>query len=68
MEYAKDEIFSVKYNEKKNTLVFGNERTSSFIHFLRKNKFIKVITLLTIILGIANVVCIYNFFSILSRM
>ena len=67
MEYAKDKIFDIHYNEKKNTLVLGKERTSFFSRIFKTHKLIKIIIMLTVILSIANILCIYNFSSILSK-
>lgn len=64
MEYAKDEIYNIKYD---NGNLERKERTSSIFSEIRKNNFIKLIIGMTVILCVANLVCIYNFFSILSR-
>ena len=65
MEYAKDEVFNIKYlNEK----VGRKERTSSLIATIKNNKFIQLIIGMTIVLCVANFIFIYNFFSILSKL
>lgn len=65
MEYAKDEIFNIKYE---NENVMRKERTSGLIATIQKNKFMQLIIGMTLILCIANFIFIYNFFSILSKL
>lgn len=65
MEYAKDEVFNIKY---RNDNEIQKEGTSSIINIIKKNSFIKLIIGITIILCISNCICIYNFFSILSNL
>ena len=64
MEYAKDEMLSLKY-------IDGNlqskEETSSLMYIIRKNTLIKIIISLTIVLSLANLIIIYNFFFVLSK-
>ncbi len=65
MEYAKDEIFNIKYE---NENVTRKERTSGLIATLQKNKLMQLIIGMTLILCVANFIFIYNFFSILSKL
>lgn len=65
MEYAKDEIFNIKYE---NEEVIRKDRTSSLVSAIQENKFIKLVIGMTLILCVANFICIYNFFSILSKL
>ena len=65
MEYAKDEIFNIKYS---NDNYIRKERTSSIISAIKKNKYIQLIIGVTVVLCMANFICIYNFFSILSKL
>lgn len=66
MEYAKDEIFNIKYNEKKDRLEVGS-RDSFWHQFLGESKFFKMLVWITAIMSIANIVCIYNFYVLFSR-
>lgn len=65
MEYAKDEVFNIKYlNEK----VTRRKGTSSIISTIKGSKVIQLIIGMTIVLCVANFIFIYNFFSILSKL
>ena len=64
MEYAKDEILNFNCIEEN---VQVKEETSSLIYAIRKNKLIKIIISLTIVLSLANLIVIYNFFFVLSK-
>lgn len=67
MEYAKDEIFNIRYDKRTNTLETKREkknRTGRLL--LRRNSMVKVITGLTILLSVTNFVLIYHFFTIMS--
>ncbi len=65
MEYAKDEIFSIHYNEKKDKL-----EKSFFRKFLKKilcNKFMSLLIGVGLIFSVLNFTLIYMFFEILNR-
>lgn len=64
MEYSKDEVYHVRYDNK---MLIEEERTGSVISAIKKNNIIKLIIGITVVLSIANFICIYNFFSILSN-
>ena len=64
MEYAKDEILSLNYIEGN---LQSEDEASSLIYAIKKNKLIKMIISLTIVLSLANLIVIYNFFFILSE-
>lgn len=66
MEYAKDKIFEIRYNEKNDKLEFKKDKTSKLLKYLSKNKFISIITTLTIVFSMINIILIYNFFTILK--
>lgn len=66
MEYAKDKIFEIRYNEKTDKLEFKKDKTSKLLKYLSKNKFISIITTLTIVFSMINIILIYNFFTILK--
>ncbi len=54
MEYAKDEIYTIEYNKRKNK----KNRTNNLLSLLLS---------IGAIFSIANVIAIYNFFRILSN-
>lgn len=65
MEYAKDEFYSISYKNETKELT---EKTSSIFTYFKENRILKIITILTGVLSLANLICIYNFFSILSKL
>jgi len=69
MEYAKDEIFQIRYNNNLNRLEIGNKKwTSRFIKTVKRHKLISIIIIAFIIFSIANVIMIFNFMEILQSM
>lgn len=66
MEYAKDEIFNIHYNEEKDRLEIG-ESENIWKQLLGKSKFFKIITILTVVLSVFNMVCICNFYTLFSQ-
>lgn len=65
MEYAKDEVFNIKYLNEKITRKKG---TSIIMSTIKENRFIQLIIGMTVVLSAANFIFIYNFFSILSKL
>lgn len=63
MEYAKDEVFSIKYNVKKDKLEYSN--MNKCISFVKKYKVITLLVSLGITFSIINFVLIYNFFNLI---
>ena len=69
MEYAKDEIFQIRYNTKLNRLQIGNESWTSKIHRkIKKHKLLTTIIVALIMFSIANIIMIYNFIGILQNL
>ena len=62
MEYANDEIFNIRYNERKDCL---EEVKKGFI---KKHKVISFVITLTVILIGINSMLIYEFFNILATL
>lgn len=68
MEYTKDMIFSVSYDEVNNVLTNEKKRTSIFFEGIRKHK-IMVASVLSLIVFIAiDVALITNFLKILAML
>lgn len=65
MEYAKDEIFSIHYNEKKDKLEYSFFRR--FLKRILNNKFMTLLISIGILFSALNFTLIYCFFDILSR-
>lgn len=66
MEYAKDEVFSVYYNEKKDKLEYslkGNQVKKFF-----SDKFMTLLITMGIVFGVLDFSLIYYFFEILNKM
>lgn len=69
MEYTKDMIFNLKYNEKNNCIEIVDKRLSKRMQkFLRNNKAISLITLISLGLIIWDVALIANFVKLLARL
>ena len=62
MEYTKDIILSINYNKEKKT-----KRTSSFINFIRNNKFILSVVSITIVFMACDIILVNNFIKLLSE-
>lgn len=65
MEYAKDEIFSIRYNKKKDKLEYPFYRKA--IKRVINNKFITILILMGVLFSVFNFILIYMFFDILSK-
>ncbi|MBR6504719.1 MAG: hypothetical protein IKT41_03290 [Clostridia bacterium] len=65
MEYAKDEIFNIRYREDINRLEITKDRTSKILNILKKNKVITVLVIVAVLISIINTMFIVNFFNIL---
>ena len=65
MEYAKDEIFNIRYREDINRLEITKDRTSKILNILKKNKVIVGLVISAIMISIINTMFIVNFFNIL---
>ncbi len=69
MEYAKDEVFQIRYNTNLNRLQIGSDRwTSRLLKTVRRHKLITTVIISLMIFGAANVIMIYNFMKILQNM
>lgn len=68
MEYAKDKIFKIRYNNNLNRLEIGHKKwTSRFIKTVKRHKLIFISVIAFIIFSIANVIMIFNFMKILQN-
>ncbi len=65
MEYAKDEIFSIRYNEKKDKLEYSFFRR--FLKRILNNKFMTLLIVMGVLFSALNFTLIYCFFEVLSR-
>ena len=66
MEYAKDEIFNIRYNELTDRLEFGKKKRIA--NFIKQHKIMSTVIATTIVaIGIDSVL-IYQFFSLLSTL
>ena len=69
MEYAKDEIFQVRYNTKLDRLEIGHERlVKRIIKTMIRHKLITVIAITFLIFSTLNVVMICNFLKLLENL
>ena len=68
MEYAKDEIFKIRYNANLDRLQIKEENwTSKVGKFFKKHMLINIFLITFIILSNINFLLIYNFFNILKN-
>lgn len=68
MEYAKDEIFQVRYNTNLNRLQIGQERwTNRLLKAIKKHKLITTTVIAFIMFSTINIIMIYNFIIILQN-
>lgn len=65
MEYAKDEVFSISYNKKKDKLEYPFYRR--ILRMIVNNKFMTLLITMGIMFSIINFTLIYCFFDILNR-
>lgn len=68
MEYAKDEIFNIRYREDINKLEITKDRTSKILNLLKRNKVIASLVTAAILISIINTMFIVNFFNVLSEL
>lgn len=68
MEYAKDEIFNIRYNAKLDRLQIKEKGwTTKAQKFFKRHMLISMISILFIMLSAINFLLIYNFFNILEK-
>lgn len=68
MEYAKDDIFQIRYSTNLNRLQIGHERwTSRLLKTIKRHKLISTTIIALIVFSTANVIMIYNFMKILQN-
>lgn len=68
MEYVKDEIFEIRYNENLNCLEFGNKSwTSKILKKIKNHKLLTLIVTLICIFSILDIALILQFMSILQN-
>lgn len=68
MEYAKDEVFQIRYNTSLNRLQIGKENwTSGLLKKIKRHKLISMVVIAFIMFSTVNVIMIYNFMKILQN-
>ena len=68
MEYAKDEIFKIRYNTKLNRLQMKKENwTSKIYEKIKAHKFITTIIITFLIFSTINIIMINSFMKILEN-
>ena len=68
MEYAKDELFEVRYDTKLDRLVIKKPRwRSKVLRIIRRHKLITTATIAFIMFSWLNIVMIYSFMKILQN-
>ena len=67
MEYAKDEVFSINYFNKKGEVNYKTKKENKLLTFLKKNQMISSMVALASFLIIVNCIFLYNFWTILNN-
>ena len=68
MEYARDEIFDIRYDEIKDKLQFGkNNFKENVLVKIKKHKFLSTIVFSLMFFSTINLIMIYNFMKILQN-
>lgn len=68
MEYAKDEVFQIRYNTNLNRLQIGHERwTNRLLKTMKRHKLITTAIISFFMFSTVNVIMIYNFMKILQN-
>lgn len=65
MEYAKDEIFTIRYNIKKDELEYPIRRRIG--EKIRKNKVLSLFLMMGLTFMVLDITFIYYFFSLLTK-
>ena len=69
MEYVRDEIFNIRYNEQLNKLELKKESwTSKLKSIIKNNKFITITLITFIMFSSLNFIMICNFIKLLENM
>lgn len=68
MEYAKDEIFNIRYNEYANRLEIGGEKKKGIRNFIKQHKLMSGVIAMTIVTMAVDGMLIYEFFFLLSTL
>lgn len=68
MEYAKDEIFNIRYNEYANRLEIGRGKNKGVRNFIKQHKIMSAVICTTAITMVIDCVLIYQFFSLLCTL
>lgn len=63
MEYAKDEVFGIRYQ---GDVTYQIKKKNKVIEFLKKNYFIGGLALIGSLFGLTNVILIYHFVNLLG--
>lgn len=68
MEYAKDEIFQIRYNTKLNRLEMKNEKwTSMLVKKIKSHKLLASSMIIFLLLAIVNMAMVVSFMRILQN-
>lgn len=68
MEYAKDEVFQVRYNTNLNRLQIGQEKwINRLLRVMKRHKLITTTLIAFITFSIINIIMVYNFMKILQN-
>lgn len=69
MEYAKDEIFKIRYNTNLDRLEVGHERLGKrVLKTIKRHKFFTIVVTMFLIFSIINIIMICNFINLLENL
>jgi hypothetical protein len=68
MDYANDEIFSIRYNQYEDKLELDHKKNKRVLNLVKSNKVLSTLILLTMIAIGVNIIFMNQFFHILLNM
>ena len=68
MEFAKDEIFQINYNKRKDRVEIKHKNwTSKIKEKMKQNKLLSTAIIAFVLFSLMNIIMIYNFLNILQN-
>lgn len=68
MEYAKDEIFEIRYNSKLDKLQLGKGKKRKILNAMKRHKLITTVMISFVIFASVNIAMICSFINILQNL
>lgn len=68
MEYAKDKIFSIRYNKLEDVIEIREGKRKTLRNFIKQHKFMSIVIVTTVITIGVNCVLIHEFVTLLATL